>query len=64
MSEVFLHRRADVDKVAELKKVLRETGVGLSSVLQLHTWSSPDEAERQADSVAGTGVFFGRPACI
>ncbi|NBH10941.1 sugar phosphate isomerase/epimerase family protein [Amycolatopsis sp. SID8362] len=44
----FLHPRADDEKVAELKKVLRETGVGLSSVLPLYKWSSPDEAERQA----------------
>jgi myo-inositol catabolism protein IolH len=44
----FLHPRADGDKVAELKKVLRETGVALSSVLPLYKWSSPDEAERQA----------------
>jgi myo-inositol catabolism protein IolH len=44
----FLHPRADDEKVAELKKVLRETGVGLSSVLPLYKWSSPDETERQA----------------
>ncbi|WP_410608360.1 sugar phosphate isomerase/epimerase family protein [Amycolatopsis sp. lyj-109] len=44
----FLHPRADDEKVAELKKVLRETGVSLSSVLPLYKWSSLDEAERQA----------------
>ncbi|GAA5162319.1 MULTISPECIES: sugar phosphate isomerase/epimerase family protein [Amycolatopsis] len=44
----FLHPRADDDKVAELKRVLRETGVQLASVLPLYKWSSPDEAERQA----------------
>jgi myo-inositol catabolism protein IolH len=44
----FLHPRADDEKVAELKKVLRETGVRLSSVLPLYKWSSPDESERQA----------------
>ncbi|RSM43195.1 sugar phosphate isomerase/epimerase [Amycolatopsis balhimycina DSM 5908] len=44
----FLHPRADDETVAELKKVLRETGVSLSSVLPLYKWSSPDEAERQA----------------
>jgi myo-inositol catabolism protein IolH len=44
----FLHPRADDEKVAELKKVLRETGVSLSSVLPLYKWSSPDESERQA----------------
>jgi myo-inositol catabolism protein IolH len=44
----FLHPRADDDKVAELKTVLRETGVQLSSILPLYKWSSPDETERQA----------------
>src|SRR5262249_27761201 len=44
----FVHPRADDDKVAELRTVLRETGVGLSSILPLYKWSSPDEAERQA----------------
>lgn len=44
----FQHPRADDEKVAELKKALRENGVQLSSVLPLYKWSSPDEAERQA----------------
>ncbi|NKQ55440.1 sugar phosphate isomerase/epimerase [Amycolatopsis sp. K13G38] len=44
----FLHPRADDEKVAELKKVLTETGVRLSSVLPLYRWSSTDETERQA----------------
>jgi myo-inositol catabolism protein IolH len=44
----FRHPRADDAKVAELRKVLRETGVQLSSVLPLYKWSSPDETERQA----------------
>ncbi|HVV13268.1 sugar phosphate isomerase/epimerase [Amycolatopsis sp.] len=44
----FLHPRADNEKVAELKAVLRETGVQLASVLPLYKWSSPDETERQA----------------
>ncbi|OXM75309.1 MULTISPECIES: sugar phosphate isomerase/epimerase family protein [Amycolatopsis] len=44
----FLHPRADDDKVAELKRVLAETGVRLASVLPLYKWSSPDETERQA----------------
>ncbi|MQA11684.1 MAG: TIM barrel protein [Pseudonocardiaceae bacterium] len=44
----FLHPRADDAKVAELKKVLNETGVQLASVLPLYRWSSTDEAERQA----------------
>jgi myo-inositol catabolism protein IolH len=44
----FRHPRADDEKVAELKTVLRETGVGLSSILPLYKWSSTDETERQA----------------
>jgi myo-inositol catabolism protein IolH len=44
----FLHPRADDEKVAELKTVLRETGVRPASVLPLYKWSSPDETERQA----------------
>lgn len=44
----FVHPRADDDKVAELKRALRETGVQLSSTLPLYRWSSPDETERQA----------------
>ncbi|PRX45869.1 myo-inositol catabolism protein IolH [Prauserella shujinwangii] len=44
----FLHPRADDEKVAELRTVLRETGVRLSSTLPLYRWSSPDETERQA----------------
>ena len=44
----FLHPRADDDKIAELKSVLRETGVELSSILPLYRWSSTDEDERQA----------------
>jgi len=41
----------DDDKVAELKTVLRETGVQLSSILPLYKWSSPDETERQRPCV-------------
>ncbi|MDA2806275.1 sugar phosphate isomerase/epimerase family protein [Nocardiopsis suaedae] len=44
----FLHPRADDERVAELKGVLRETGVELASVLPLYKWSSPDEEERRA----------------
>jgi myo-inositol catabolism protein IolH len=44
----FLHPRADDEKVAELKQVLRQTGVHLSSILPLYKWSSHDEDERQA----------------
>lgn len=44
----FRHPRADDAKVAELKAVLRQTGVGLSSILPLYKWSSTDEDEREA----------------
>ncbi|WP_328611634.1 sugar phosphate isomerase/epimerase [Amycolatopsis sp. NBC_00345] len=44
----FQHPRADDERVAELKKALRDNEVQLSSVLPLYKWSSPDEAERQA----------------
>ncbi|RNL83946.1 sugar phosphate isomerase/epimerase family protein [Halostreptopolyspora alba] len=44
----FLHPRADDDRVAELGKALRETGVELASILPLYRWSGPDEEERQA----------------
>ncbi|GAB2484941.1 sugar phosphate isomerase/epimerase family protein [Nocardiopsis aegyptia] len=43
----FLHPRADDARVAELRSVLRETGVELSSILPLYKWSSPDETERR-----------------
>jgi myo-inositol catabolism protein IolH len=44
----FQHPRADDERVAELKKALRDNRVQLSSVLPLYKWSSPDETERQA----------------
>lgn len=44
----FLHSRADDERIAELKRALRDRRVQLSSVLPLYTWSSPDESERQA----------------
>ncbi|TDQ54211.1 sugar phosphate isomerase/epimerase family protein [Actinorugispora endophytica] len=44
----FLHPRADDARVAELRKALRDTGTGLSSILPLYRWSSPDEEERRA----------------
>lgn len=43
----FQHPRADDARVAELKSVLRETGVELSSILPLYKWSSPVEEERR-----------------
>jgi myo-inositol catabolism protein IolH len=44
----FTHPRADRPRVAEFAAALRETGIGLSSILPLYRWSSPDEDERQA----------------
>lgn len=44
----FRHPRADDDRVAELRAVLRETGVQLASILPLYRWSGPDEEERRA----------------
>jgi myo-inositol catabolism protein IolH len=44
----FVHPRADSARVMELKNSLKETGVGLSSLLPLYRWSSPNEEERQA----------------
>jgi myo-inositol catabolism protein IolH len=44
----FLHPRADDTTVTELKTVLAETGIQLSSILPLYKWSSTDETERQA----------------
>ncbi|MDT0331530.1 sugar phosphate isomerase/epimerase family protein [Nocardiopsis lambiniae] len=43
----FRHPRADDARVAELRSVLRETCVELSSILPLYTWSSPVEEERR-----------------
>jgi myo-inositol catabolism protein IolH len=44
----FSHPRADRARIAEFRSALRETGVGLSSILPLYRWSSPDEDERLA----------------
>ncbi|GAB3698998.1 sugar phosphate isomerase/epimerase family protein [Nocardiopsis oceani] len=44
----FRHPRADDDRVAELRAVLRETGVQLASMLPLYRWSGPDEEKRRA----------------
>lgn len=44
----FDHPRADRARVAEFRSALRDTGLGLSSVLPLYRWSSPDEDERRA----------------
>jgi myo-inositol catabolism protein IolH len=44
----FGYPRADRDTIAAFKQALRETGVGLASLLPLYRWSSPNEDERRA----------------
>lgn len=44
----FVHPRVDDDAVQEIRDALRETGMGLASILPLYRWSSPDENEREA----------------
>ena len=40
--------RAHAQRVAEFKRALRETGVGLATLQPMYRWSSPFEDERQA----------------
>lgn len=44
----YTHPTADDDMVAEMHKLMQETGVQIASCLPLYRWSSPDEDERQA----------------
>lgn len=46
----FWHRypKADREAVAEVRKACADTGVGISSLVPVFDWSSPDEQERQA----------------
>ena len=44
----FAHPRADRARVDEFRAALRDSGLGLASILPLYRWSSPDEDERQA----------------
>ena len=46
----FWHRypKADDAMIADVKQACRETGVQLASLVPVFNWSSPDEAERQA----------------
>jgi myo-inositol catabolism protein IolH len=44
----FLRPRADREKIAEIKAVLRANRVELSSLLPLYKWSSTDSEERYA----------------
>ena len=44
----FDHPRADRARIEEFRTALHDSGVGLSSILPLYRWSSPDEDERSA----------------
>jgi myo-inositol catabolism protein IolH len=44
----FTHPRADRARVDEFRAALRDSGLGLASILPLYRWASPDEDERQA----------------
>lgn len=48
LNPFFLHPRIDDATLAAFRKELTAAGVGISSVLPLYRWSSPDEEERQA----------------
>lgn len=44
----FTHPRADDDLVKAFGKACRDAGVGVSSILPVQRWSSPDENQREA----------------
>ena len=44
----YKHPKASKDIIAEYKKVLKETGVQISSMIPIYNWSHPDENRRQA----------------
>jgi myo-inositol catabolism protein IolH len=46
----FWHRypKADDAEIADVKEALRETGVGMATLVPVFNWSSPDDQERQA----------------
>ena len=43
----FSHPRADNALVADLKKAVKDAGIGISSLLPVQRWSGPDEVARQ-----------------
>ena len=43
----FVYPRVNADCIREFKAALRETGVGLASLLPLYRWASPNENERR-----------------
>jgi myo-inositol catabolism protein IolH len=44
----FSHPRPDRSMLAELKQAVASAGIGISSLLPVQRWSSPDEAQREA----------------
>src|SRR5438445_7473756 len=40
--------KADTTAIAEAKQALKETGVGMATLVPVFNWSSTDEQERQA----------------
>lgn len=44
----FRHPRADRELLGVLKRAVAEAGIGISSLLPLQRWSSPDEPQREA----------------
>ena len=44
----YKHPKASKDILAEYKKVLKETGVQISSMIPIYNWSHPEENRRQA----------------
>ncbi|GAA1690248.1 sugar phosphate isomerase/epimerase [Microcella alkalica] len=44
----FRHPRADRALISATKKAAKDAGVGISSLLPVYRWSSPEEAQREA----------------
>lgn len=44
----YKHPKASKEIIAEYKKVLKETGVRISSMIPIYNWSGPEEERRQA----------------
>lgn len=44
----YKYPKVDSAKIKQLKRLLRDTGVKLSSLLPLYHWAGPDEDRRQA----------------
>lgn len=45
---LFRHPRADLELLHATKRAIAEAGIGISSLLPLQRWSSPDEPQREA----------------